>query len=52
MYFFWTNGHEIVPTSLIEKKSTTGEPVTKVYIRGIIDTTSFAPTVAQMAASA
>ena len=46
------NGHEIVPISLIEKKSTTGGPVTKNYSCGIIDAKFFAPAVAQMAASA
>ena len=45
------NGHEIVPISLVEKKSITGGSVTKVYSCGIIDAKSFAPA-AQMAASA
>ena len=45
------NGHEVVPISLVEKKSTTGGSVTKVYSYGIIDAKSFA-LAAQMAASA
>ena len=45
------NGHEVVPISLVEKKSITGGSVTKVYSCGIIDAKSFAPA-AQMAASA
>ena len=50
--FFWTNGHEIVPISLIEKNSITGGPVTKNYSCGIIDAKFFAPAIAQMTASA
>ena len=41
-----------MPISLIEKKSTTGGPVTQNYSCGIIDAKFFAPAVAQMAASA
>ena len=50
--FFWMNGHEIVPISLIEKKSTNREAGNKIYICGITDDKSLAPAVAQMAASA
>ena len=46
------NGHEIVPISLIEKKSTNRETGNKIYICGITDAKSLAPAVARMAASA
>ena len=48
----WTNGHEIVPISLIEKKSTNRRTGNKNYTCGIIDAKFFAPAVAQKAASA
>ena len=46
------NGHEIVPISLIEKKSTNRRTGNKNYTCGIIEAKFFAPAVAQMAASA
>ena len=51
-FFFWTNGHEIVPSSLIEKKSTNRRTGNKNYTCGIIDAKFFAPAVAQKAAFA
>ena len=50
--FFWTNGHEIVPISLIEKKSTNRRAGNKNYTCGIIEAKFFAPAAAQNAASA